>query len=42
MDGITPGIYIGVDTEVVSVENKIITGGCIDSDVYYTHLPSTV
>lgn len=36
MDNVTPGMYIGVSTEIISAENKIITAGCIDSHVHYT------
>ncbi|MHA7966203.1 urease subunit alpha [Paenibacillus sp. CAU 1782] len=35
MDGVTPGMIIGVGTEVISAENMIITAGGVDSHVHY-------
>ncbi|OBR62581.1 urease subunit alpha [Paenibacillus oryzae] len=35
MDGVTPGMIIGVGTEVISAENMIVTAGGVDSHVHY-------
>lgn len=35
MDNVTPNMYIGAGTDVISAENKIITAGCVDSHVHY-------
>ncbi len=35
MDGVTPNMYIGAGTEVISSENLIVTTGSIDSHVHY-------
>lgn len=35
MDGVTPGMIIGVGTEVISAENMIITAGGVDSHVHF-------
>ncbi|MEK3883859.1 urease subunit alpha [Paenibacillus sp. PL2-23] len=34
MDGVTPNMYIGVGTEVISGENLIVTAGGVDSHVH--------
>ncbi|WGH27536.1 MAG: urease subunit alpha [Candidatus Bostrichicola ureolyticus] len=34
MEGVKHGMYIGVGTEIISAENKIVTAGCIDSHVH--------
>ncbi|WP_185883032.1 urease subunit alpha [Blattabacterium cuenoti] len=35
MDGVTPNMYIGTGTEVISSENMIVTPGSVDSHVHY-------
>jgi urease subunit alpha len=35
MDGVTPGMIIGVGTEVISAENLIVTAGGVDSHVHF-------
>ncbi|SLK20993.1 urease subunit alpha [Paenibacillus sp. RU5A] len=35
MDGVTPNMYIGVGTEVISGENLIVTAGGVDSHVHF-------
>ncbi|WP_202983521.1 urease subunit alpha [Blattabacterium cuenoti] len=35
MDGVTPNMYIGSGTEVISAENMIVTAGSVDSHVHY-------
>lgn len=35
MDGVTPGMIIGVGTEVISAENLIVTAGGVDCHVHY-------
>ncbi|WGH28015.1 MAG: urease subunit alpha [Candidatus Bostrichicola ureolyticus] len=35
MEGVTPGMFIGVGTEIISAENQIVTAGCVDSHVHY-------
>ncbi|WP_185851688.1 urease subunit alpha [Blattabacterium cuenoti] len=35
MDGVTPNMYIGAGTEVISSENMIVTTGTVDSHVHY-------
>ncbi|RXZ83643.1 urease subunit alpha [Paenibacillaceae bacterium] len=35
MDGVTPDMYIGVGTEVISGENLIVTAGGVDSHVHF-------
>ncbi|UHA72690.1 urease subunit alpha [Paenibacillus sp. 481] len=35
MDGVTPGMVIGVGTEVIAGENLIVTAGTVDSHVHY-------
>jgi urease subunit alpha len=34
MDGVTPGMVVGVTTEVISAEGMIVTAGAIDSHVH--------
>ena len=35
MDGVTEGMIIGVNTEVISAENMIVTAGGVDSHVHF-------
>ncbi|WP_113738433.1 urease subunit alpha [Blattabacterium clevelandi] len=35
MDGVTPNMYIGVGTEVISSEKMIVTAGSVDSHVHF-------
>ena len=35
MDGVTPGMYIGVNTEVLSAEGKILTAGAVDTHIHF-------
>ena len=35
MDGVTPGMVVGVNTEVIGAEGKIVTAGALDVHVHY-------
>ncbi|KAJ3102984.1 hypothetical protein HDU96_009440 [Phlyctochytrium bullatum] len=35
MEGVTPGMVIGVTTEVLSAEGKIVTAGAIDTHIHF-------